>query len=205
LSGSVRILDAMTGMGVVPAWVVPPAVEVDDLFWMARALRKDPASGRIPARGAAVAWVCGGAVGPVTGRTETPVTRGLASAEMWAALVVCARSTPPPGEDVCAGWGVQYLPPMTTVGLDVGDGVARTLGWLLGTHFERPARLPSRNAAGRVLTAEELYADAVAEAPDRYRFREHRLGLWDRVQHEAGFSAALADLIEVTKRRAAAA
>jgi hypothetical protein len=31
------------------------------------------------------------------------------------------------------------------------------------------------------------------------------LELWDRAQQEAGFSAALADLIEDTKRRAAAA
>jgi hypothetical protein len=205
LSGSLRILDAMTGMGGVPAWVMPPAVEVDDLFWMSRALRKDPASGRITARGAAVAWVRGGVAAPVTGRTETPVTRGLASAEMWSALVVCARSTPPPGEDVCAGWGVRYVPPMAGVGLDVGDGVARTLGWLLGTHSERPARLPLRNADGRILTAEELYADSVARTPDRHRLREHLLELWDRAQQEAGFSAALADLIEDTKRRAAAA
>jgi hypothetical protein len=144
-------------------------------------------------------------VAPVTGRTEAPVTSGLASAEMWAALVVCARSTPPPGEDVCAGWGVRYLPPRAAVGLDMGDGVARTLGWLLGTYPERPARLPSRNADGRVLTAEELYADSVARTPDRYRLREYLLELWDRAQEEAGFSAALADLIEVTKRRAAAA
>lgn len=207
MSGWLRILGAMTGMGVLPAWVVPQAVEVDDLFWAARALRKDPASGRITARGAAVAWVCGGVAAPVTGRTETPVTRGLASAEMWAAVVVCARSSPPPGEDVCAGWGVQYLPPMATVGVDMGDGVARALGWLLGAQgfSECPMLLPRRNPAGRVLTAEELYADALAEAPDRYRLREHQLELWGRAQHEAGFSAALADLIEVTKRRAAAA
>jgi hypothetical protein len=191
-------------MSVLPAWVVPPAVEVDDLFWMARALRKDPASGRITARGAAVVWVLGGVAAPVTGRTETPVTRGLASAEMWAALVVCARNTPPPSADVCAGWGVQYLPPMAAVGLDTGDGVARTLGWLLGTLPERPARLPSRNSDGRVLTAEELYTDAVARTPDRHRLREHLLKLWDRAQHEAGLSAALADLIEDSKRRAAA-
>ena len=123
LSGSSRILDAVAGMGVVPAWVVPPAVEVEDLFWAARALRKDPASGRITARGAAVAWVCGGVAAPVTGRTETPVTWGLASAEMWAALVVCARSAPPPHEDVCAGWGVHYLPPVAGVGLGLGYGV----------------------------------------------------------------------------------
>jgi hypothetical protein len=197
----------MVGMGVLPAWVVPPAVEVEDLFWAARALRADPASGRIAARGAAVAWVCGGVAGPVTGRTETPVTWGLASAEMWAALVVCARSSPPPHEDVCAGWGVHYLPPVASVGLGVGYGVARALGWLLGAQglSERPMLLPRRHPDGGVLTAEELYADALAKAPDRYRLREHRLELWDRVQNEAGFSAALADLIEVTKRRAAVA
>jgi hypothetical protein len=197
----------MTGMGVLPAWVVPPAVEVEDLFWAARALREEPASGRITARGAAVEWVCGGVAAPVTGRTETPVTWGLASAEMWAALVVCARSSPPPREAVCAGWGVQYLPPMATVGLDLGDGVARALGWLLGAEglSERPMLLPRRHPDGWVLTAEELYAEALAEAPDRYRLREHQLELWDRAQHGAGFSAALADLIEVTKRRAAAA
>jgi hypothetical protein len=194
-------------MGVVPAWVVPPAVEVEDLFWAARALRKDPASGRIAARGSAVAWVCGGVAAPVTGRTETPVTWGLASAETWAALVACARSSPPPQEDVCAGWGVHYLPPVAGVGLGPGYGVARALGWLLGAQglSERPMLLPRRHPDGRVLTAEELYADALAKAPDRYRLREHRLELWDRAQPDAGFSAALADLIEVTKRRAAAA
>jgi hypothetical protein len=194
-------------MGVVPAWVAPPAVEVEDLFWAAQALREDPASGRITARGAAVAWVCGGVAGPVTGRTETPVTWGLASAEMWAALVVCDRSAPPPRENVCAGWGVHYLPPVASVGLGVGDGVARALGWLLGAQglSERPMLLPRRRPDGRVLTAEELYADALAKAPDRYGLRERRLELWDRAQHEAGFSAALADLIEDTKRRAAAA
>lgn len=207
MSGLSRILGAMVGMGVVPAWVVPPAVEVEDLFWAARALREDPASGRIAARGAAVAWVCGGVAAPVTGRTEAPVTWGLASAEMWAALVGCARSSPPPHEDVCAGWGVGYLPPVAGVGLGMGYGVARALGWLLGAQglSERPMLLPRRHPDGRVLTAEELYADAQAKAPDRYRLREHRLELWDRAQHEAGFSAALADLIEVSKRRAAAA
>lgn len=193
----------MTGMGVLPAWVVPSVVEVDDLFCLAGALREDPASARIVARGSAVAWVRGGVAAPVTGRADTPVTRGLASAEMWAALAVCARGTPVPGEGVCAGWGVRYLAPMANVGLDVGDGVARALGWLLGMPglTERPARLPWRDPEGRVLTAEELYAAIVAKAPDRYRLREHQLGLWEWARTEAGFSAAVADLIEDTKRR----
>jgi hypothetical protein len=126
---------------------------------------------------------------------------------MWAALVACARSAPPPQEDVCAGWGVHYLPLVAGVGLGLGYGVARALGWLLGAQglSERPMLLPRRHPDGRVLTAEELYSDAVATAQDRYRLREQQVELWDRAQHEAGFSAALADLIEVTKRRAAAA
>jgi hypothetical protein len=132
LSGVVGILAGMTGKtgrAVIPAWVVPPAATVDDVLWVARAAQESPTdSVRIEARGAAVAWVLGCGAAPVTGRSDTPVTWGLANAELWAALVVCDRRSPPPRDDVCAGWGVQYVPPLTTVGLAVGDGVARALG-----------------------------------------------------------------------------
>jgi len=203
LSVSVLILDFVTGTGVLPAWVVPPAAVIDDVLWVARAARKAPPdSVRLEARGAAVAWVLGSGAAPVTGRTDTPVTSGLASAELWAALVVCDRRSPPPREDVCLAWGVQYAPPLTTVSLAVGDGVARTLGWLLGTPGldERPMQLPWRDENGRVLTAEELYADALAHRPERFPSDEQRLELW-RWVHEAGFSAAAAEWIEATKRR----
>ncbi len=61
-------------------------------------------------------------------------------------------------------------------------------------------QLPWRDENGRVLTAEELYADALAHRPERFPSDEQRLELW-RWVHEAGFSAAAAEWIEATKRR----
>jgi hypothetical protein len=64
-------------------------------------------------------------------------------------------------------------------------------------------RLPWRDADGRVLTAEELYADALAHRPERFRLHEQRVELWRWVQDEASFSAA-AEWIDdqATRRRA---
>lgn len=65
---------------VTPEWVAPSAREVDDAHWLAfqeYAERSAVAAGGV---GAALAWVRGGRVGPVTGRDEQPVTEALARA-----------------------------------------------------------------------------------------------------------------------------
>jgi hypothetical protein len=139
----------------VPAWVVVPPVQVDDLYWLAYAMYESRAAPGLVGIGSAVVWVWGGGgPAPVTGRTDAPVTRGLARAEMWAAIAAYGSDDPPaprPGA-LCDVFGVPYLPPLK-VDRILASGVLQTLAWMLGEKGQDPPlMLPFRDAAGRPLT-----------------------------------------------------
>lgn len=192
----------MTGIDVpvVPAWVVVPPVQVNDLYWLAYAMyEKQPAPGLVGI-GTSVAWVWGDRGGaPVTGRVDTPVTRGLACAEMWAAIAAYGSDDPrpPPPGDLRDYFGVPYLPPR---GVDrvLASGVLQTLGWMLGEKGQDPPlMLPFRDSMGFPLTVDKLSARLIGVAPDRCELPGERQELERLVLQ----SQQTADLIATTKNR----
>lgn len=185
-------------------WVVPSARQVSDLRWLAGRAWLEQGSPWVGGVIAAAGWVDDHRYGPgpITGRTEKPVTRTLAEAECWAAL---AAGDEPGGasfplESVCAELGVDYWPPKFRNRVYV-DGAWRTLRWLLGAEGQAaPLRLPVRDADGSVPTAEQLYAQAVERDPFLAGSPEQRQALRSRVDAEAHRSRALAELIEQVER-----
>jgi hypothetical protein len=97
---------------VTPEWVVPSPREVDAAHWLAFQEYSERGLMAAGGMGAALAWVHGGRVAPVTGRDEQPVTEVLVRAEMWAATAAERSSrTPPPMGRICVDPGVAYWPP----------------------------------------------------------------------------------------------
>src|SRR5437868_5227187 len=100
----------------IPAWVTPPAVEVDDLRWLAYCYALDRGFSEFPAAAGmigAIDWVWGDRTGPITAREEQPVTRALADAELWAAIAVDDihhNRHLPPLDLICAKLGVVNWP-----------------------------------------------------------------------------------------------
>jgi hypothetical protein len=200
LAMEVCIILYMVWTAVTPEWVVPAPMEVIDVHWLAYRVHSDTGSARCAGISGALAWVGGGPAGPVTGRTEKPVTEALARAEMWAAIVV-GNDAPPDLERLCADLGVEYWPSLP-VERGWADGVWLALRWLLGEDgADAPMTLPRRRLDGAVLTADELYEQELACAPSRYESREQRQALHAEIRRIAGKSHAVADLIEDTKRR----
>jgi hypothetical protein len=189
---------------VTPRWVVPAPAEVIDLHWLAYRVHSDIGSARCAGISGALAWVSGGSAGPVTGRTEKPVTEALARAEMWAAIAISSGGRPNL-ERICADLGVKYRPPLA-VEQSWAEGVWLALRWLLGEQgADAPMTLPQRSPDGALLTADELYERTLACAPSQYDSREQRQALHAEIQQIARKSHAVADLIEDTKRRLSAA
>lgn len=179
---------------------MPALVEVIDLHWLAYRVHSDTGSARCAGISGALAWVSGGAAGPVTGRTEKPVTEALARAEMWAAIDM-SDDARPNLEQICADLGVEYWPPLA-VERGWAEGVWLALRWLLGEQgADAPMTLPQRSPDGALLTADDLYERALARAPSQYDSREQRQALHAQVLQTARKSYAVADLIEDTKRR----
>lgn len=157
-----RRLAGMSGMDVhpVPEWVRPSAVQVYDFQWLAHRRYLDTTGHQSEAAAgmaAAVVWVRGGISGPATGRPEQPVTRAIATAELWAAMAICDGGGTPERQcrAVCAEVGVPYWPSdFDGVSLETGYGIYQTLSWLLryldGWEWGRypPLELPARNADG---------------------------------------------------------
>lgn len=133
----------MTEVHAVPEWVRPSAAEVFDLHWLAYRRHLD-AEHEVDAAGseaiaATVVWVWGGLIGPATLRPEQPVTRGVAVAEMWAAMAIGDGGGTPERDlrRACQWEGVRYYPPdFRDVDLEAGMAMYETLCWLVGT---RPA------------------------------------------------------------------
>jgi hypothetical protein len=127
----------MTGPRALPAWVVPSAMEVSELFSLARSEYDAPHGNRPQACGivGALRWVLGETmIGPVTARPDQPVTETVATAECWAAKALAEgdRSSQDQLEAACAELGVDYWPPdMELIDPEEGHGVYQTLSWLL--------------------------------------------------------------------------
>jgi hypothetical protein len=131
-------------------------------MWLAYGSWAESGSQRSAVVMATAAWVRGGRPAPLTERTDAPVTRALAEAELWVTFEV---TMPPfPAESMCAGLSVGYRPPVV-VNLVWAVGAAATLRWLLGMSEPSPMRLPQRRPDGSVVSAEELYERALAERP----------------------------------------
>ncbi|GAA4697332.1 hypothetical protein GCM10023215_39410 [Pseudonocardia yuanmonensis] len=93
---------------------------------------------------ACLGWVRGGRVAPVRERDESPVTRELATAEMWACAAAATPGIPPPPlEEICAELGVRNWP-VLPAGVGWAEGGEVCLRWLLGRRTGRRCR--SRSA-----------------------------------------------------------
>jgi hypothetical protein len=190
----------------VPEWVVPPHAEIADLMWVAYRLHAERGTQWSSGVLTAAAWVRGGSPAPVTQRGEVPVTRELATAELWAAVVASERGSAiprPPVEQTCADLRVSWREP-PEVDVDYAIGAWRTLRWLLGVASQRvPIPVPVRNPDGTILTAEQLFEQVVAADPYRYRLPEQQRELRQWAMTEARQYRQLEQLIVSTQRRLA--
>jgi hypothetical protein len=151
----------------VPPWAVPTCAEISDLHWLAYA---DAVQDRSPhARGvvAALEWVRGERDGPLTGRSERPVTAELAQAEMWAAHEIVQPDAPLPARTLAGELGVAHRRPLP-IAPHAAEGVRLALRWLLGDVAEPPLDLPVRG------TERELVDAAMAAAPHKFWGPEER-------------------------------
>jgi len=170
-----------------PEWTAPPPTEIADLMWLAYWLHAERGKPWSAGVFAATAWVRGGRPAPVTERAESPVTRELATAELWAAVVaseVGSGITRPPVAQICADLGVCWCEP-PRVDAEYAVGAWRALRWLLGVAGEAsPLPVPGRNPDGSIMTADQLYDRSVAGDPYRYQVPERQIGLrrWAAVE-----------------------
>lgn len=152
----------------VPQWVVPAGQQLVD----ARLLAADVADSRFEAGvAAALRWVLQGRRTPLTDR-DLPATPQAAEEEFFVAGAVEFGDSP--------------LSAVVTA--ETAQGVGRTLSWLLGWQPQPPIDLPRRP----VPTAEELYAEAIAGEPWRFRLPEEQEAGRLAAQREAARLASLA-------------
>ena len=175
----------MGSVAAVPDWVVPPAQQVMDYFRIAYAIFGKTRSPLTGGHAAAMNWVVtGGQGGPVTERTEQPVTRNLADAEQTVAMTV-AYEMPPMPESMWVALGVEPRAAVTD-DREWANGVRGALAWLLGQRPEPMLHLPRRLPDGSTPSAEQLYAEMLEARPYGYEFPEQRQAAWN----EAGTAAA---------------
>ena len=120
---------------VIPAWVQAPHQEVAELnhrlVEFAEAWKSVHGFGQL----AAVGWVTGQRVAPMTQRVEA-VSWALARAESWCALSCAARMPDPTAQD----WitlGVEPCPSRAG-NADFAHGAWRALAWMLGVRPDPP-------------------------------------------------------------------
>jgi hypothetical protein len=155
LSAAMVILDSMTELAVVPAWVVADHQQVADFNYMVFTLATELNSVHGKGQLAAVGWVTGVRPAPMTQRDE-PVTWALARAESWVALTVAACNADPVTSD-WAMLGVEQRP-WVAGDQDFAHGAWRTLAWLLGVRADPPIAVPVREVDGTLAPGEERYA-----------------------------------------------
>jgi len=158
---------------------------------------------------AAAGWAMGVGAAPVTRRPETPLTLALVTAERWAAHVAGdeapdgpqGSSSRPVALEAVAELGVEWRDPLP-VCFAFAEGAWRALRWMAGVSGqEAPFVVPLRHSDGTLMTADELYEQAVAAAPWRYRLPERRIELRNRVDADACQSRVLADRVVDTIAR----
>lgn len=180
------------GAGVWPGWVAVSMGAVSDLLMLA-SLRFDLDRERQPAGVIeALSWIVGTSPGPGSGRREGPEFRAVALCELCAAQCLVAEGSgdaPPPLREVCAELGVRYVPARTG-DPGYGLGVYATLRWALGQTPIPPMRLPLRDAGGRVMDEEQIFAALVGKGMDS---GDARLN----AREMAADSQRLADLVRV--------
>lgn len=151
-----------------PDWVTPPASQIADEHWLAYAMLTQH---RLPwAAGVAcsIAWVRGGRVGPITERTEQPVTRAVAEAESYVAMDASDPIGGMPLDLVYRQLDVTPYPPKPDTNVKYALGAWRSLRWLLGDPDQGPPiPVPRRHPDGRLYTAEELYAEVIRDDDGR--------------------------------------
>ncbi|MBW0101469.1 hypothetical protein [Pseudonocardia sp. KRD291] len=174
-------------IGWQPGWVVPSLAQVRDLHLLAygRSMANDHPCDVALAEGigTAISWVQGAIqLGPATARSESPLTRALVTAEMWAAMALNdgGGTSERTLRGVCTREGVRYYrPDFERLTLDHGTGIYQALGWLIangdGWRGGRtpPLEIPARDEDGNVANdrrsrelaeqIERIRADAAAE------------------------------------------
>ena len=202
-----RRLEPVSWNPAEPECAAPSQSEIADLMWLAYWLHAERGKPWSAGVFAAVAWVRGGRPAPVTERAESPVTRELATAELWAAVVASEAGsgiTRPPVEQTCADLGVRWCEP-PPVDAEYAVGAWRALRWLLGVAGEEcPLPVPGRNSDGSILTADQLYDRAVAADPHRYRVPERQIDLRRWAAAEAHRYREREELIVDAQRQLAA-
>lgn len=164
-----------------PEWVARSLAQVQDLALLAHDQHRshEHPSDAAHAEGisAATSWVRGAIqLGPATARAESPLTRALVTAEMWAAMAINdgGGTSERTLRGVCAMEGVRYYRPnFERLSLDHGTGIYQTLGWLIangdgwrGGHTP-PLEIPARDADGNV--ADDPRSRELAEQIERIR------------------------------------
>lgn len=151
----------------VPAWVAPGDQQVADCRALASAVPGPYGQGIA----ATLRWVLGAAPSPIIG-TDAPATAGAAEEEFFVAGAVELGESPL----------------SVTVPADTAQAVRRTLAWLLGRTPESPIELPRRPAPA----ARQLYEEAIAEQPWRFRLPEEQAAGRIAAQQEAARLSRLA-------------
>ena len=200
----------MAGWASTSGWAAQHRAAIAELMWLA--LRDHQVGGGSAWSGgvaAAAGWAMGVGPAPVTRRTETPLTLALVIAERWAAHVAGdeavdrpeGRSSRPVAQAAVAELGVPWRDPLP-VTFAHADGAWRALRWMTGVPGqETPFAVPLRHPDGTLMTAEDLYEQAVAAAPWRYRLPEERIELRNLVDRDARQSRVLADQVVDTIAR----
>lgn len=151
----------------VPSWVAPGERQVADCTALAAAVHAPYEVGVL----VALRWVTDAAPSPVTA-TDGPATPEAVGEEFFVAGQVELGESPL----------------SATIPAATAQGALRTLAWLLGWENDPPVQLPRRP----VPAAEQLYAEAVAAEPWRYRLPEEQTAGRLDAQQEAARLARLA-------------
>jgi hypothetical protein len=151
----------------VPTWITPGARQLADCVVLAAEVQAQYEFGVVTA----LRWITGRDPSPITGEPAA-VTRAAAEAEYFIAGQVELGESPLSAT----------IPPATA------QGVLRALAWLLGWETNPPIELPRRP----VPTADQLYDEAVAAEPWRYRLPEDQAAGRLAAQRQAARLARLA-------------
>lgn len=134
----------------------------------------------------AVAWVRGGRVGPITERTEQPVTRDIADAERWAAAAARDPFGTLPLNTIYAQLRVTPADPKPGLDVNYSVGAWRALRWLLGIEDQdAPLPVPRRHDDGHLFTGDDLYTE-ITRGDDSHLSPERR----QEIRQHANFQAA---------------